>query len=103
MLKNLFLYKEPGKKYNFEIMPDKNPDTDIIPSMENVSRDIRVNLEYVRQVFSCDKNGDIVIREFDVSIDGSLLSGFVVGADGLVGSSNIAKSILTPLMCLSDL
>ena len=103
MIRNFFIYREPREKYNFEITSDKNKSLNNIQPMENVSSDIKANLNYVKDVFSYGKNGDIVIREFDVSVDGKLLGGFVVSADGLANSGDINRNILMPLMCLSDL
>lgn len=103
MIRNLFLYKEPEEKYRFEITKDGADDSQTIDVMENVSTDIKVNLEYAKSLFTFPKNSDIVIREFDISIEGKLLRGFVICADGLSGSAMINDDVLIPLMCLSDL
>lgn len=103
MIRNLFLYKEPADKYQFEISADDNTESSSPQPMENVSSDIKVNLEYTKALFSFPKNSDIVIREFDMSVEGKLLRGFVICADGLAGSAMINDNVLLPLMCLSDL
>ena len=103
MIRNLFLYKEPADKYQFEISADNSKEEPSFKAMEKVSSDIDVNLQYTKKLFSFPENSDIVIREFDVSVEGELLRGFVICADGLAGSALINESVLLPLMCLSDL
>lgn len=103
MIRNLFLYREPAAKYEFEISSDKNIDSHIVPTLDNVSNDININLAYTKSLFSVPENGDIVVREFDVSVEGELLRGFVICSDGLAGSALINESVLLPLMCLSDM
>ncbi len=102
MIRNLFLYKEPAEKYSFEIKSDEKSEPSA-PQMREVSTDITKNLEYTKAVYSIPKNGDIIIREFDVSVEGKLLRGFVICSDGLAGSDMINDSVLLPLMCLSDM
>lgn len=103
MVKNLFFYKEPKEKYDFKITSDKNkPDKSTCSYMAEVSKDIGENLAYTKQVLSLPDNGDILLREFDISIDGENIKCFLVCVDGLAGSNNISQNILLPLMCLSD-
>ena len=101
MFKELFLYRKPLGKYNFDITEKHNDDT-VVESMDLVSTEIRKNLEYVKEIFSYGKSGDIVIREFDVNVEGRILKSFLVCVDGLVGSADINENILMPLMYLSD-
>ena len=101
MFKELFLYRKPLGKYNFDITEKHNDDT-VVESMDLVSTDVRKNLEYVKEIFSYGKSGDIVIREFDVNVEGRILKSFLVCVDGLVASSDINENILMPLMYLSD-
>ena len=102
MFKELFLYKKPLEKYSFDIAEKQDEEDKKIKTMDFVSEDVLKNLDYVKDVFSCDKNGDVVIREFDVNVDGKLLKSFLVCVDGLVGSADINENILMPLMYLSD-
>lgn len=101
-MKNIFLYRQPKKTHSFYI--ENEPASDNCePYMETASQSIEENLNYAKSVFSYPKNGDIIIREFDVSVENGLLKAFAICADGLSDSALINSSVLLPLMCLSSL
>lgn len=102
MIRDLFIYKEPNESYSFDIKTEKE-EKDTLLSRTEVSTKIDENLEYAKALLSYPKNGDIVIREFNVVVGEDTLRGFVVCADGLSGSGMINDNVLMPLMCLSDL
>lgn len=98
-MKSFFLYREPEKVHEFSIKSGTEREKE--PYMESVSADIDENLAYARAVFSYPKNGDIIIREFDVDVTDKPIRAFAVCADGLSDSALINDSVLLPLMCLS--
>jgi len=68
-----------------------------------IDTSINVNLEYIKQRYSADINGDFVIREFKVIVMNKDYSVFICFFDGLVDTIVVNMSIIQPLMTLSTL
>ena len=98
-MNNLFLYKSKEKAKEFDITPSQRAEE--IPPMENVSLELTKNLEYAKKIFSIPKNGDVIIREFDINFSKKKVHAFIICVDGLVDSASINDLVLRPLMRVS--
>lgn len=70
--------------------------------LEEVSKDINKNLEYIKKTYNYPDNGDLIIREFKVVAKDKNLDAFIVLFDGMVDSNIVDSHILKPLMLLSN-
>ncbi len=70
---------------------------------DNISKKISENLDYIKERYSIPTNGDIVIREFDITVKDSTVNAFAVFIDGLADGKVVNQAILQPLMMLSNL
>lgn len=95
-LKPFFLYSGGKDNTEFDIIPSKSKP--LTTKMDNVSTDIKINMEYVREIFSIPINGDVILREFDIVTDVVNISAFILCVDGLSDSESINDLILRPLM-----
>lgn len=133
ILKFLFLFREPEKKEEFilkekgseksgkEKKSDKKrngflegfinkPDT----TDENkknkdshetklISKKLSDNIDYLKKAYSIPKNGDIVLREFDIVAKDKTIPASIIFYDGMTDRNIIDLAILQPLMLLSNL
>ncbi len=70
---------------------------------KKISSDIKENLDYMKNVYSIPENSDIVLREFDVVINGKSHEAFILFFDGFANRKTINDNILQPLMLLSNI
>jgi len=70
---------------------------------DNISKKISENLDYIKKKYSIPTNGDIVLREFDITVKDRTISAFAVFIDGMTDRMVINHAILQPLMMLSNL
>lgn len=64
----------------------------------NVSRDIKENLNFIRDTFEIPKNFDLMLREFKVKFRNKSVDAFLIFYDGLSNTGFINRDILNPLM-----
>jgi len=69
----------------------------------DISRQLSENLKTIEERFSASLNGDLIIRQFDITVKDSTIAAFLVFFDGLVNTKVIDDDILQPLMLLSNL
>lgn len=67
-----------------------------------ISKKLTENLEYMKNKYSIPKNGDIVLREFEITVNNELISAFIIFFDGMTDRKVINEFILKPLMVLSS-
>jgi spore germination protein KA len=110
-------FKEPKPAEEFILMEspgeagletnDKQAITNLynIPTqpIKNVSANIFENMEYLKSRFNVPSNGDVVIREFDITVKDNSLHAFIIFYDGMVDKQIIDNNILQPLMLLSNI
>lgn len=65
---------------------------------DQISDDITVNLEYMKNRFSIPINCDIILREFSINYKNKLIPAFIMFFDGMTDRAIINGSILRPLM-----
>lgn len=70
---------------------------------DKINKDIKKNLERMKEIYSIPLNSDIVLREFDISYNGKQVPAFILFFDGMVKGDTINDSILKPLMVASML
>ena len=70
---------------------------------ENISKDVEQNLEYMKQVYTVPTNGDVVIREFELTFKDKPVKAFLILIDGLTDRTVVNSNILNPLMVMSNL
>ena len=108
LLKKIFVY-EPKNDYFFTIPEESNeyepninyenqqPENEKLEKQEIYSN-LDVNLEFMKSKFSVLINADIIIREFNLTIQGKTYSAFIMYIDGMVNGTDINDFILKPLM-----
>jgi len=102
MLRNFFFYRKKERRYEFSLSPSTQKAPSAAPDgFKPVDTDISKNLEYVKRVLSLPQNGDIILREFEVSANGGAYRAFLINAEGVSRTDSINVSILRPLMELS--
>ncbi len=95
-MKEFFIYKDRNSQEEFKLSRPKDTPLPHIP--DKVSSCIGDNIEHVSRIFSTDKNGDVVVRNFSIRAQDGCLKAFLVCADGLCSSSQINDFVLEPLM-----
>jgi len=68
-----------------------------------ISKKLSDNLEYMKKVYTIPINGDVILREFDITIKDDTIEAFIIFFDGMVDRKLINEAILQPLMLLSNL
>ncbi|MCX8130181.1 MAG: spore germination protein [Clostridia bacterium] len=68
-----------------------------------ISKKLSENLTYMKRVYNVPTNGDIIIREFDITVKDRSISAFMIFIDGMTDRKVINDNILQPLMLLSNL
>lgn len=126
-LKKMMLFKEPEKQEKFILkqtdeLNDSNQvkinSTDRMereieakeeeakkepePSDE-ISSDIKENLDFMKKAYSIPVNSDIVLREFDINYEGKPVRAFIIFFDGMTDREVINNYILKPLMVMSSM
>ncbi len=74
-----------------------------ISGMTKVSKKLSDNIAYIKKKYTIPDNGDIVIREFNITVKGKTIPTFIVFIDGMVNTDIIDLAILQPLMLLSNI
>lgn len=98
-MRNLFLYTGQKADYHFEIPPQTENKKAEIPE-KKVSPILSENKKYIEEVFSLPDNGDIVLREFIITVGDTNLNALMVSADGLSDGTSVGEFVLKPLMLL---
>jgi len=94
--------KAESEKYNDNNKENKAKDEGESEASE-ISKDLQINLEYIKKVYSIPINSDVKIREFNITVKDKVIPAFIVYIDGMVDSKLIDTNILQPLMLLSNL
>ena len=68
-----------------------------------IHRKLSKNMSYMKEVYSIPKNGDLILREFDIIVKKKSIPAFIIFYDGMIDRQIINNFILTPLMLLSNL
>lgn len=88
--------KMPGKAKpisSSKSKPQKAP-----KQSDEISDDITVNLEYMKNRFSIPLNCDIILREFSINYKDEIIPAFIIFFDGMTDREIINSYILKPLM-----
>ena len=100
ILNNIFKYTEKNE-YKF-ILPQtsNNINDDDFKKNDNeiVSKNLNVNLEYLKVKYNMLINKDIKIRDFILTIQGKKIPAFILYIDGMVDNNNINNFVLEPLL-----
>jgi spore germination protein KA len=68
-----------------------------------ISKKLSDNIDYLKKIYSIPKNGDIVLREFDIVAKDKIIPACIIFYDGMTDRNIIDLAILQPLMLLSNL
>lgn len=108
ILKKIFLYNTPSEsedfiltKENTNIAYDVRKESLTPPPVDKVSYNIEENLEYIKNRYTLKENSDIVLRTFQVGTEENPRRAFLIYIEGMASSTNIASSIIQPLIELS--
>lgn len=103
IIKKLFNNKSDNKSDNSNNGKSTQTKSQSNLKGEKVSRDIRKNLDYMKNIYSIPQNGDMVLREFDIVFKDKTIPAFILFFDGMVDRRIINQAILQPLMILSNI
>lgn len=70
---------------------------------KKISKKLSENLDYIKMRYTIPKNGDVILREFEISVKENSIAAFIVFFDGMTDRKVIDDDILQPLMLLSNL
>ncbi len=90
------LYTDKPISHSFDLAKPSEPVKIEVP--RSVSRNIDINIEAVKQIFSLEINGDVVTREFVIPLKNGAVRAYLVCVDGLTSSASINDFVLEPLM-----
>lgn len=107
-IKNLFIYSKRSTAYNFTL-PEKSTSTDAntnAPSSsyfaDNIVPSLAENLTNLKVRYNALINSDIILREFNITINHSSYSAAIVCIDGMIDSELVNNFLLKPLMSLDN-
>lgn len=80
-----------------------NGNDECITIKEKVSINIEENLKYMKKVYTVPTNGDVIIREIEITFKRKPVKAFIMLFDGLIDRKVVNTNILQPLMLLSNL
>lgn len=123
---NYLIYKEHHKKKEFILEENKRADcSDVLNSEsldtfekkefrenctvsdeildKNISSELDDNLRAIKKIYNIPNNSDLVERDFNITVKGKVLKGFIVFIDGMTDRVSISNNILQPLMLLSNI
>lgn len=81
----------------------KDKESKNVSGMTRVSKKLSDNIAYLKKKYTIPDNGDIVIREFNITVKDKTISAFVIFIDGMVDRTVMDLAILQPLMLLSNM
>lgn len=97
---NLFFYKERKKSFDFNITKGEKA---VYPTpLTTTSTNIDENISYIKNLFSIPQNGDIIAREFNLTLKDKTYRAFVICVEGLSNTTYVDEFILKPLMILNE-
>lgn len=113
--KNLFFYRSQLKQSKNNLDPQKNTSENnpgINSYIKNnisdkntytyktgkVSPKLAENIKFIREAFECNKNFDVVLREFKIKVQERFFDAFLVFYDGLTDQELVNEDIMAPLM-----
>lgn len=97
------------KLLSLEIDEDEKEDDkpqkedDAVRTGPKISKKLENSLEYMKKVYSVPKNGDVIVREFDIIVKDRAIPAFILFIDGMTDRKIINTFILQPLMLISNL
>ena len=105
----------PSDKSGNKIQPKKNvktekqdkksePKSKENPAETNkVSPNLDKNLDFLKDKYSIPLSTDVMLREFDISLENKAYKAFIIFIDGMTDRKVISDDILQPLMLLTSL
>lgn len=114
-IRDLFIFKEPkkkeefilqenqqeGKKQRSEKQDAKSDNTN--KQAPKISKTLTDNLDRIKDKYTIPTNGDIILREFSITVKDKTINAFAVMIDGMIDRKVVDDDILQPLMILSNL
>lgn len=97
-LKNLILYYEPKKKYEFSLSQDNNNQLSNTTISNNLSTSLDTNINNLKFRYSSEINSDIIIRNFKINVHNKSFTASIVCIDGMIDSNLVNNFLLRPLM-----
>lgn len=97
-LKSIFKYTPKEDKFSFSLDHEENNNSPLKKGGDfYVSKNLKDNLEIIKNSYSYPLNSDIKIREFKI---GNQKNAFIVFVEGLVNDNSLNTNILAPLMLI---
>lgn len=112
-LTSIFIFQEPKqpqeefillKEHSKAPVAEKPSKKDEIKKVINkVSPNLNENLAYLKEKYSIPLNNDVMLREFDITLEKKTYKAFLIFIDGLTDKALINEHILEPLMFYTSL
>lgn len=99
-MKNFFIYNPDFSGYEFDLSEPSLKETPA--TMNYVDKNIDVNIDYAKRLFTLPQNGDVVTREFTLWLNDAKYRAFLICVEGLSNSVSVDEFILKPLMLIND-
>ena len=93
---------KPTKKEDHGKIKDKEPKKKTT-KLEKVSPKLDENIAYLKVAYSIPLSTDVMIREFDITLEKKTYKAFIIFIDGLTEKPIINKHILAPLMLYTSM
>lgn len=94
---------EKGEGVDEEDKGSKDKVPKDVSGMTKVSKKLSDNIAYLKKKYTIPDNGDIVIREFNITVKDKNIPTLVIFIDGMVDRNVMDLAILQPLMLLSNM
>jgi len=107
-LSDLLLFTEPKKNEAFILKEGEAEKFHKIKSKtveigKKVAKSLKENLDFIKEIYNIPVNGDLVLREFHVTVKARNIPAFIVFIDGMTDRKVIDDNLLQSLMLLSNL
>ena len=96
--KNEFLIEESTSEQEKTYQKEEQTNENYLK--KQVSSSSAQNIEYMKKIYSCPLNSDIVFREFELFFDDKAYPSFAMFIDGMVDRSLISQAIISPILSI---
>lgn len=102
-LKNIFTFKEEKENDSFTLSEYnenevQNFSEEYKKKEHRVSKSLEYNKKFIKEFFNSEYNSDLIIREFEYTLNDEKIPAFIVFFDGMVNNAMMGERIMEPAM-----